>query len=180
MDAGAILHELTYATRLPSEALQAASARRAELLPAFLGVIEDYLGRSRPRERTRDRSFSSFICLESGGKEPPTDHWRVYCGARMTKPTQFSVTRPLRPATVSWPRSLTATLSPSSTLFSIPMPRSSSAPACATLSPWLRFAASSSEISPALSPRRLQRTATAAALLRLGRLAKRHRYAWGS
>ena len=44
MDAGAILHELTYATRLPREALQAASARRAELLPAFLGVIEDYLG----------------------------------------------------------------------------------------------------------------------------------------
>src|SRR5215471_11179409 len=44
MDAGAILHERTYATGLPRKALQAASARRAELLSAFLGVIEDYLG----------------------------------------------------------------------------------------------------------------------------------------
>jgi uncharacterized protein len=44
MDAGAILHELTYATDLPREALHAASARRAELLPKFLGWIEDYLG----------------------------------------------------------------------------------------------------------------------------------------
>jgi Protein of unknown function (DUF1186)/SEC-C motif len=44
MDAEAILHELTDATDLPREALQAASARRAELLPTFLGVIEDYLG----------------------------------------------------------------------------------------------------------------------------------------
>ena len=45
MDAEAILHELTYATDLPTEALQAASAHRVELLPEFLGVIEDYLGR---------------------------------------------------------------------------------------------------------------------------------------
>jgi hypothetical protein len=45
MDAEAILHELTYATDLPREALHAASARRAELLPKFLDLIEDYLGR---------------------------------------------------------------------------------------------------------------------------------------
>ena len=44
MDAEAILHELTYATDLPTEALQAASAHRVELLPKFLGVIEDHLG----------------------------------------------------------------------------------------------------------------------------------------
>jgi hypothetical protein len=44
MDAGAILHELTYATDLPREALHAASTQRVELLPKFLGVIEDYLG----------------------------------------------------------------------------------------------------------------------------------------
>ena len=43
MDPAAILHELTYATDLPREALQAASAQRVELLPKFLGVIEDYL-----------------------------------------------------------------------------------------------------------------------------------------
>jgi len=45
MDAEAILHELTHAAGLPTEALQAASAQREELLPKFLGVIEDYLGR---------------------------------------------------------------------------------------------------------------------------------------
>jgi Protein of unknown function (DUF1186)/SEC-C motif len=44
MDAEAILHELTHATGLPREALQAASAQRVELLPKFLWVIEDYLG----------------------------------------------------------------------------------------------------------------------------------------
>ena len=44
MDAEAILHELTYATDLPRVALQAAPAQRLELLPKFLGVIEDQLG----------------------------------------------------------------------------------------------------------------------------------------
>src|ERR1700739_2348651 len=45
MDAEAILHELTYATDLPREALHAASAQRVELLPKFLDLIEDYIGR---------------------------------------------------------------------------------------------------------------------------------------
>jgi hypothetical protein len=45
MDADAILHELTHTTGLPTEALQAASAQRAEMLPKFLGVIDDHLGR---------------------------------------------------------------------------------------------------------------------------------------
>ena len=45
MDAEAILHELTHAAGLPTEALQAASAQRAEMLPKFLGVIEDDLSR---------------------------------------------------------------------------------------------------------------------------------------
>jgi Protein of unknown function (DUF1186)/SEC-C motif len=45
MDAEAILRELTHAAGLPTEALQAASAQRGELVPKFLGVIEDYLGR---------------------------------------------------------------------------------------------------------------------------------------
>ena len=44
MDAEAILHELGHAAGLPTEALHAASAQRAELLPKLLGVIEDYLG----------------------------------------------------------------------------------------------------------------------------------------
>ena len=43
MDAEAILHELTDAEGLPKEALKAASAQRAEMLPLFLNEIEAYL-----------------------------------------------------------------------------------------------------------------------------------------
>ena len=54
MDAEAILHELTHTSGLPRAALHAASAQRDELLPKFLGVIEDHLGRepSLPTEPT--------------------------------------------------------------------------------------------------------------------------------
>jgi hypothetical protein len=43
MDAGPILHQLTYAEGLPREALKAASAQRVEMLPLFLNEIEAYL-----------------------------------------------------------------------------------------------------------------------------------------
>ena len=43
MDAGKILHELTYAEGLPKEALKAASAQRVEMLPLFVEEIETYL-----------------------------------------------------------------------------------------------------------------------------------------
>jgi Protein of unknown function (DUF1186)/SEC-C motif len=43
MDAGKILHELTYAEGLPKEALKAASAQRVEMLPLFIEEIETYL-----------------------------------------------------------------------------------------------------------------------------------------
>jgi hypothetical protein len=43
MDAEAILHELTQAEGLPRKALEAASARRVEMLPLFLQEIETYL-----------------------------------------------------------------------------------------------------------------------------------------
>jgi Protein of unknown function (DUF1186)/SEC-C motif len=43
MDAEAILSELTYAEGLPREALKAASAQRAEMLPLFLNEIQTYL-----------------------------------------------------------------------------------------------------------------------------------------
>jgi hypothetical protein len=63
MDAGAILHELTYATGLPRAALQAASAQRAELLPKFLGVIEDHLGQEPARRATPTPLFFIFHLL---------------------------------------------------------------------------------------------------------------------
>jgi hypothetical protein len=43
MDAGRILHQLTYAEGLPTEALKAASDQRVEMLPLFLDEIESYL-----------------------------------------------------------------------------------------------------------------------------------------
>jgi len=43
MDAQAILHELTCAEGLPKEALTAASAQRAQMVPLFLKEIEAYL-----------------------------------------------------------------------------------------------------------------------------------------
>jgi uncharacterized protein len=43
MDAGKILHELTYAEGLPKEALKAASAQRVEMLSLFVEEIETYL-----------------------------------------------------------------------------------------------------------------------------------------
>jgi Protein of unknown function (DUF1186)/SEC-C motif len=43
MDARKILHQLTYAEGLPTEALKAASDQRVEMLPVFLDEIETYL-----------------------------------------------------------------------------------------------------------------------------------------
>lgn len=63
MDAGAILHELTYATDLPREALRAAFAQRVELLPKFLGVIEDYLSGEPGKRANQTPLFFIFHLL---------------------------------------------------------------------------------------------------------------------
>ncbi len=43
MDSGAILHELTYAEGLPTEALKAASDQRVDMVPLFVQEIEHFL-----------------------------------------------------------------------------------------------------------------------------------------
>ena len=43
MDVGKFLHELTYAEGLPKQALKAASAQRAEMVPLFVQEIENFL-----------------------------------------------------------------------------------------------------------------------------------------
>ena len=43
MDAGKILHELTYAEGLPTETLKAASDQRVEMVPLFVHEIENFL-----------------------------------------------------------------------------------------------------------------------------------------
>jgi hypothetical protein len=77
MDAEAILRELTYAEGLPREALKAASAQRAEMLPLFLNEIETYLA-LKPVARAKPTPLFSFsISSPSGGKRPLNDRWRV-------------------------------------------------------------------------------------------------------
>jgi len=131
MDAGAILHELTHAAGLPTEALQAASAQRAELLPKFLRVIQEYLGQEPAARENPTPLFFIFHLL---------GEWRERTAYRpltrlLTKPVRSWEMRQPRPATTSWLRCMTETLSRSSTSFSIPMPSSSSGLACARPSP---------------------------------------------
>jgi len=135
MDAEAILQQLTHPAGLPREALQAASAQRAELVPKFLGAIEDYLGREPAARANPTLLFFIFHLLgewrERTAYRPlarllrcPADEADAIFGDATTSP-----------ATVSWLRSLTAILSRFTILFSIPTPRSSSGLACARPSP---------------------------------------------
>jgi Protein of unknown function (DUF1186)/SEC-C motif len=52
MDATEILDQFTHSEGLPTEALEAAGAQRAEMLPRFLAAAEDYLSRE-PAARTQ-------------------------------------------------------------------------------------------------------------------------------
>jgi Protein of unknown function (DUF1186) len=125
MVAGAILHEVTHATGLPRRALQAASAQGVELLPKFLGIIEGHLDQEPPARASPTPLFFIFHLLgewrESTAYRPlalllryPADEADAIFGDATTSP-----------ATGLWPRSLTAILSRSSTLFSIPVSMSS-------------------------------------------------------
>ena len=178
MDAEAILHELTYATDLPREALHAASARRAELLPKFLGLIEDYLGREPAaragptllffifhllgewREKTAYRPLARLLRCPAdeadaifGDAIPSTSH-RVMAAVFDGDPQPLCEII-LDPDAEEFIRS-----------------RMCEALAMVTLQGELDRA-----LDQPLSPRRLQRPAAAAALLRLVRLAKRHCHA---
>lgn len=51
MDVPAILHQLTRAEGLPREALKAASAQRAEMVPVLLKEIEQDSGPTLAKER---------------------------------------------------------------------------------------------------------------------------------
>ena len=77
MDAEAILRELIYAEGLPTEALKAASAQRAEMLPPFLNEIETYLALA-PAARVKPTPlFFISTSSGSGGKRPVIGRWLV-------------------------------------------------------------------------------------------------------
>jgi hypothetical protein len=63
VDPDAILHELTYASELPREALLAASARREEMVPIFLREIESFLAASSEERRKPMLLFFIFHLL---------------------------------------------------------------------------------------------------------------------
>src|SRR5260370_38696513 len=62
MDAAKILHELTYAEGLPTEALKAASAQRAEMVPLFVFVQE----------------IEHFLALDPGARAKPTPLFFIF------------------------------------------------------------------------------------------------------
>jgi hypothetical protein len=63
MDAAEILDQLTHAEGLPKEALQAASAQRAELVPVFLHEIDSYLALESPDRAKPTPLFFIFHLL---------------------------------------------------------------------------------------------------------------------
>jgi len=77
MDAGKILYELTYTEGLPTEALKAASAQRAEMVPLFVQEIELSLPSTRKHGPNRHRSSSFSTSSASGGRNPLTGPWRA-------------------------------------------------------------------------------------------------------
>jgi hypothetical protein len=77
MDAEAILRELSYPEGLPREALKAASAQRAEILPLFLDEIQTYLALEPAARKSQHHCFSFSICSVSGGKRLLIDPWHV-------------------------------------------------------------------------------------------------------
>jgi hypothetical protein len=78
MEAGKILHGLTYAEGLPREALKAATAQRDEMLPLFIEEIKAFLALEAAAREKPTRCSSSFICSASGGRKPLTGPWPVY------------------------------------------------------------------------------------------------------
>jgi hypothetical protein len=77
MDAGKILHQLTYAEGLPTEALKAASDQRVEMLPLFLDEIETYLALEPAARAHPTPLFFIFHLLGEWRERPLIGHWRV-------------------------------------------------------------------------------------------------------
>jgi hypothetical protein len=74
MDAGEILDQLTHAEGLPKAALQAASAQRADMVPAFLHEIDSYL------------ALDSTDRADANAKPPPCSQRRGFLEPFWRKP----------------------------------------------------------------------------------------------
>jgi hypothetical protein len=76
MDVGKILHELTYPEGLPNQALKAASAQQAEMVPLFVQEIETFLALDLKHGPNGRHCSSSSICSGNGGRRPRIGRWR--------------------------------------------------------------------------------------------------------
>ena len=136
MDATAIIRELTQIEGLPREALKAASAQRAEMVPVFLKEIEEHLALE-PAARTKPTPlFFIFHLLgewrEKTAYRPLARLLRL--PARRSMRSSVTASRP--PVTASWRRYSTAIPSLSTTSSWTRVPMNSFERACAKPSPW--------------------------------------------
>jgi len=85
METREIIDRFTHAEALPIAALQAASARRDEVVPEFLREIEAYLALGLVERARPTPLFFVFHLLGQWRKEPHTDLWPDCCTVRRTK-----------------------------------------------------------------------------------------------
>lgn len=136
MEATEILDRLAVRGPLPIEAINAAKADRAAVVPVFLEAIERYLSEG-GSSATQDALFFVFHLL---------GEWREQSAYRplarlLRRPsdevsTQSLATPSRRPATKSWQPSSTATRSRSVRSFAMQQPMNSSGHACVKRSQW--------------------------------------------
>ena len=135
MEAKAILRELTYAEGLPGEALKAASAQRAEMLPLFLQEIETYLAlEPAARAKPTPLFFIFHLLGEWREKAGYTPLARLLTDSLALRLMRYLATGLPPRATASWRRC--STLSRSTTSSWTRTPKNSFERACAKLSPW--------------------------------------------
>ena len=115
MEAVKILHELTYAEGLPKEALMAASAQREEMLPLFIEEIEAFLALAAGARAKPTPLFFIFHVRVSGERRQLTGSWRGCSESLALRSIGSSTTGLPQPATASWRRYSTVTLSRSTT-----------------------------------------------------------------
>jgi hypothetical protein len=76
MDAAQVVEELSTWQRLPVEAIRAAQADRATMIPLFLRRIDEFLSME-GEPAAPAGCFSSFICSASGAKNRRTGRWQL-------------------------------------------------------------------------------------------------------
>ena len=88
MEPAQIVEELGVQGRLPVEAIRAAQADRATMVPVFLRTLEDFLSLEGPADP--DALFFIFHLLGEWRENRHTGRWRFSCACRPTFSTASS------------------------------------------------------------------------------------------